>query len=365
MVNYELDTRKDRHLEEKGPSKFELESENENQMKNPFDKCPKCGSSEILFDHKYSLIVCENEKCKAETPACPDCKNVDDIVSGGKLAGLICGICGLELSKHEIDQGRGARAFDQAEQYKRIGDHPSDPAGTGPQMDWRDKDIYGKSFSPKRKAEIYRMRRLQNRLSYSQRKRTVLRGIYEIDRITSQLGLYKNIKDAAYYWFKKAVSKRILRGRSIPGAAAASTYLACRLNKQKVSIQEIKEKSHKRSRKEISNMYSTLVKAFEPKVPFLKGQDYVPQIASGLKLSPEVEKYAIIEILDKAYDTGITQGKDPKALAGAAIYISACVKGERRTQREISKIARVTEVTVRNRYKELVRELNLPMDNLK
>jgi transcription initiation factor TFIIB len=55
----------------------------------------------------------------------------------------------------------------------------------------------------------------------------------------------------------------------------------------------------------------------------------------------------------------LTAGKDPTGLAAAAIYISGIINGERRTQREISEVAHVTEVTVRNRYKELVRKLSI------
>ena len=55
----------------------------------------------------------------------------------------------------------------------------------------------------------------------------------------------------------------------------------------------------------------------------------------------------------------MTAGKDPTGLAAAAIYIAGIIEGERRTQREIAETATVTEVTVRNRYKELVRKLEI------
>ena len=65
------------------------------------------------------------------------------------------------------------------------------------------------------------------------------------------------------------------------------------------------------------------------------------------------------EIVNRAKDERITAGKDPTGLAAAAIYIAGVIEGERRTQRAIAEAAHVTEVTVRNRYKELVRRLGL------
>jgi len=46
-------------------------------------------------------------------------------------------------------------------------------------------------------------------------------------------------------------------------------------------------------------------------------------------------------------------GKDPKGLAAAALYIAAKPTAERKTQTEISEIARVTEVTLRTRAKQI------------
>ena len=46
-------------------------------------------------------------------------------------------------------------------------------------------------------------------------------------------------------------------------------------------------------------------------------------------------------------------------MAAAAIYIASVQCGERRTQREVAEVAGVTEVTIRNRYKELTEKLNL------
>ncbi|MGQ4871799.1 MAG: transcription initiation factor IIB, partial [Candidatus Thorarchaeota archaeon] len=66
-----------------------------------------------------------------------------------------------------------------------------------------------------------------------------------------------------------------------------------------------------------------------------------------------------VEILKRSREKGLTIGRDPLGLAAAAIYVASILLDERRTQREIAEVARVTEVTVRNRYKEIVRVLQI------
>jgi Transcription initiation factor TFIIIB, Brf1 subunit/Transcription initiation factor TFIIB len=85
---------------------------------------------------------------------------------------------------------------------------------------------------------------------------------------------------------------------------------------------------------------------------------YISRIAEQLKLSGEVVKTAI-EILQKAKRAGITAGKDPAGLAAAAVYIASLMHGDNRTQKDFAVAAGVTEVTVRNRYKELAKALNI------
>ena len=55
----------------------------------------------------------------------------------------------------------------------------------------------------------------------------------------------------------------------------------------------------------------------------------------------------------------MTSGRGPTGVAAAAIYIASIACNERRTQREVADIAGVTEVTIRNRYKELTEKLNI------
>ena len=58
----------------------------------------------------------------------------------------------------------------------------------------------------------------------------------------------------------------------------------------------------------------------------------------------------------------MTHGKSPTGVAAAAVYVASRMAGAARTQREVADISGVTEVTIRNRYKEIVGQLELEID---
>jgi len=77
-----------------------------------------------------------------------------------------------------------------------------------------------------------------------------------------------------------------------------------------------------------------------------------------LKLSGDV-RAKTVKILQDAAHEELTSGRGPTGMAAASLYIATVLCGERRTQREIAEIAGVTEVTIRNRYKELAQKLDI------
>jgi transcription initiation factor TFIIB len=92
-----------------------------------------------------------------------------------------------------------------------------------------------------------------------------------------------------------------------------------------------------------------------------KPDDYINRFCSRLKLSMDARKKAT-EILKLARDNDLTSGKGPTGVAAAAIYIASLMTGERRTQRAVAEVAGVTEVTIRNRYKELTEKLSITVE---
>jgi transcription initiation factor TFIIB len=77
-----------------------------------------------------------------------------------------------------------------------------------------------------------------------------------------------------------------------------------------------------------------------------------------LKLSPKTQNDAL-KVLKQAESVELTSGRGPAGIAAAALYVAALMNDEKKTQREVADIAGITEVTIRNRYKELIEKLDL------
>src|SRR5438034_228532 len=148
--------------------------------------------------------------------------------------------------------------------------------------------------------------------------------------------------------------------RAIEGVVAASLYAACRQCNVPRTLDEIANSSRV-GRKEIGRTYRFMTRELKLKLMPTKPQDYVSRFCSELKLTGEVQSRAV-EILKEAQDKELTSGRGPTGVAAAAIYIASILCNERRTQREVADVAGVTEVTIRNRYKELTEKLGIKVE---
>ncbi len=296
---------------------------------------------------------------------CPDCGATNAIrdESRGEVA---CANCGLVLDTNAIDSGPEWRAFTSEERDKRA--RTGSPINYALQdhdlstmIDWRNRDASGRQINSNRRAEIYRLRKWQRRSRvHSSIERNLASAMSELDRLSSQLGVSRTVKDTAAVMYRRALERRLIRGRSIDAMIAAAMYAACRLREAPCTLDEIAYHS-RINRKELGRCYRLLLRRLDVRMPVSQPTNFIPRFSQSLGLSSRVQRNAI-QILDAAKAKGITAGKDPTGLAASALYIAAIMEGERRTQREIAAVARVTEVTVRNRYKELVRELQLAID---
>ncbi len=188
-------------------------------------------------------------------------------------------------------------------------------------------------------------------------ERNLAFALAELDRIASSMALPRNVRETAAMIYRKAVNRNLIRGRSIEGVVAASLYGSCRQCNVPRTLDEIASKS-RIGRKEIGRTYRFMTRELKLKLMPTRPQDYIQRFCSELKLKGEIQTRAN-EILKEATERELTSGRGPTGVAAAAIYISSVQCGERRTQREVAEVAGVTEVTIRNRYKELTEKLNL------
>ncbi|MHA1369558.1 MAG: transcription initiation factor IIB [Promethearchaeota archaeon] len=303
-----------------------------------------------------------DKNIEMEKVKCKDCNKgyyILDEFRGEK----ICSHCGIVVKSKMIDPGPEWRAFDYDQKKKRtrVGaplTYTIHDKGLSTIIDFRDRDIFGRKISPRVKAQVYRLRKWQRRIRVSDAlERNLTFALTELDRMASALCLPKNLRENASKIYRNAVKNHLIRGRSIEGVAAASIYASCRLCKIPRTLQEIAEVARV-DKKEIGRCYRYISNKLKLNAGPTSPTEYISRFASGLKLSGKCQARAR-KILLVASKKGLTSGRGPTGVAAAALYLASVLEKERRTQRDIAKVAQVTEVTVRNRFKELITKLNI------
>ena len=300
-----------------------------------------------------------------EISECPECTSVH-LVKDYKRAELVCGNCGLVITEQLIDEGPEWRAFDseQNDERARTGAPASyliHDKGLSTEIGWQNRDFYGRRLPHKNRAQVYRMRKWQHRTKVSNStERNITVALNELNKLASKMGLPKSVKEAAAVIYRKAAAKSLIRGRSIETVMTASIYAACRQCDLPRSLNEIAAVSSM-GKKEIGRTYRFLVRKLKISMTPTKPQNYVQRLCSELGLSGNTLTITN-DILNKATEYELTSGRGPLGVAAASTYIASVLSGERRTQKEIAEAAGVTEVTIRNRYKELIRELDIDLN---
>ncbi|MGC9118571.1 MAG: transcription initiation factor IIB [Thermoproteus sp.] len=292
---------------------------------------------------------------------CPVCGN-DKFVYNYERGEIVCVVCGTVISENLVDLGPEWRAFTNEEKGQR--------ARTGAPItrlvsealttviDWRDKDVSGKELDLKRKLEVIRLRKWQTRARVqTSYERNFVQAAQELERLKSAMGVPRPCVEQALEIYRQALEKELVRGRSVEAMAAAALYMACRMLKTPRPLDEL-IRFTKASRREVARCYRLLLRELNVRVPISDPVLYISRVAEQLKLTGDVVKTAI-DIINKAKKAGLTAGKDPAGLAAAAVYIASLLHGDNRTQKDFAIAAGVTEVTVRNRYKELAKALDI------
>jgi transcription initiation factor TFIIB len=298
----------------------------------------------------------EREDESTDELVCPEC--------GGNLAQdtehgeTVCTECGLVVEEDEIDHGPEWRAFDSAEkdQKSRVGAPTTNmmhDKGLSTNIGWQDKDAYGNSLNSRQRQKMQRLRTWNERFrTRDSKERNLKQALGEIDRMASALGLPENVRETASVIYRRALSENLLPGRSIEGVATSSLYAAARQAGTPRSLDEITAVSRV-EKDEIARTYRYVVRELKLEIEPADPESYVPRFASDLGLSDEAERRAR-QLLQSAKREGIHSGKSPVGLAAAAVYAASLLTNEKVTQNEVSDVASISEVTIRNRYHELL-----------
>jgi transcription initiation factor TFIIB len=291
-----------------------------------------------------------------EQTACPECDG--RLQTDTEHGEVVCSDCGLVVEEDSIDRGPEWRAFDANERdnKSRVGAPTTKmmhDKGLSTNIGWQDKDAYGNSLSSRQRQKMQRLRKWNERFrTRDSKERNLKQALGEIDRMASALGLPENVRETASVIYRRALDENLLPGRSIEGVATAAVYAAARQANVPRSLDEISVVSRV-ERMELTRTYRYIVRELNLEIAPADPESYIPRFASDLDLSDEVERRAR-ELVDHGRDAGLLSGKSPVGLAAAAVYAAALLCNEKVTQSEVSEVASISEVTIRNRYKELL-----------
>ncbi len=293
---------------------------------------------------------------------CPECasKNLVHDYDSGET---ICGDCGLVLYEQMMDKGPEWRAFTAEEKSSRsrVGmptSYSIHDKGLSTAISQVDRDAFGRKLPLSTRLQMWRLRKWQIRSRvHSSIDRNLAQAMAELERLSSKISISAPIKEKAAVAYRKALDKGLVRGRSINAIAAASIYAACRKSGSPRTLREIAEASLV-DKKDVARCYRLLLQELDFHMPTSDPMTYVSKIAEKTGISGKTQG-AAIAILRMARQKRVSAGKDPMGLAAAALYIACLQNTEKETQKDISEAAGVTEVTVRNRYKDLIKKLHL------
>ena len=289
---------------------------------------------------------------------CPECGN-NNLIYEEERGEMVCNECGLVIKDKIIDAGPEWRAFshDEANNRARVGAPTTltlHDKGLSTVIGWKTKDL--RNLTPEMKANVIRLRKWNTRTRINKSlDRNLSQALNELDRLSSQLDLPKDIKESAAHIYRKMANKNLIRGRSIEAMLIASIYLTCRINKIPRTLDDLVMYASV-DKKKISRCYRLILIELKINLHVSSPINFIPKLSSELNLSGKTQNRAA-NILNLAKKHRIITGKAPTGLAGAALYVAAIQEGERRTQKEVLMAAGVTEATIRNRYKELVNHL--------
>ncbi len=305
---------------------------------------------------------------------CPACGSM--LIEDQSKGEYFCSSCGYVVLEHipTLTLESIASSLEEKMKNTRGSGHISysyHDLGVSTDIAYANKDFNGKGIKASVFEQVTSIRRWHSRLRItSSRERRLYNVLTKINEICSNLALPKIVNEGAALIYREIEGKgSISKGRSVVCIACACIYIACKQYSILRSIDEIAEAANcKKSKKLIYKYYRMIMlercinnsntncntKSNDSNTAILAHIDkYISRLANLLKIDTRVEKLAV-DIARKINDGSIVDGKAPNGLAAAYLYMASILLGVRMLQPDISSISKVTEVTVRNRYREII-----------
>jgi transcription initiation factor TFIIB len=332
------------------------DNDNNNSRENP--------SYDFSIDKiQYIENKGNNSSTKPNQILCSICNRSDKIVTDPESGEIICSNCGIVLVDKVEDMSHlERRTFSggQIDETRARTGAPTSLArhdmGLATVIGRRDRDSSGQKIDPSIRSTMQRLRKWDFRVQSNTTSDRNLKAAFKLlDRLKDKLGLSDAVVEKVAYIYRKVQEIGFIRGRTTPAVLAAAIYIAYRELGVPKTMKDIAAASDLK-RKNIARTYRQLILELDYKVPNPDPVKCIAKVANKTNLTEKTKRQAI-NIMEKVTENEISAGKDPMGLAATVLYISCIKTGESITQKEISNVAGVTEVTLRNRFKDLKNQL--------
>lgn len=298
-----------------------------------------------------------------QTPfMCLICKN-NHIITDSESGEVICSSCGTVISDRNQEISRPEWRFYSAEQENdrsRTGipiTLAKADMGLATLIGKDDRDASGHLLDGAMRNRMQRLRTWDLRTrNHTASDKNLLQAFSKLDVLKDKLALSDAVVEKIAYIYRKVQHRGLVRGRTISGLIAAAIYAGCREMETPWTLKDIAAASNVK-RKDIARNYRMLLFELNLKVPNADPIKCIVKVANRANLTENTKREAIAIMKDVAKKE-ISAGKDPMGLAATVLYLSCLRTGEETTQTQIAQASGVTEVTVRNRLKELKRKLH-------
>jgi transcription initiation factor TFIIB len=211
-----------------------------------------------------------------------------------------------------------------------------------------DTDARGKTLEPAQKMKMQRLRTWNNRSQLNDSiSRNLEKALKFLNNFGDKLYLSQAVMESAAYIYRKAALKKL----------GAALYAACRETATPKTVADVAAVCNISS-KDVMAHYKLILRELSLQMPVLHGPDYVTLIANRLDLSEKTKREAL-RIYTRVQQNRISLGKNPRALAGAVIYLASQNCNEFLRQVEICQVADISTVSLRKRCKEIKATLGI------
>ena len=290
---------------------------------------------------------------------CSSCNNnTGQIITDSESGEIICRNCGMVMLDNVQESRPEWRSFttDEVNNSRSRTGMPTSLArhdrGLATIIGRANKDASGQVLDAAMRTTMERLRTWDFRTqAHSSTDRNLRQAFSELGRLKDKLGLPDSVIEKTAYIYRKVQERGLVRGRTISSVLAAAAYIACREMGMSRTLDDIADLNNIKH-KELARTFRLLVLELDLKVPMIDPMKCVVKVANKAKLSEKTKRQAM-NIMHDIIQSGASAGKDPMGLAGSVIYMSSLNTGETVTQMDIADAAGVTEVTIRNRYKDI------------